>query len=75
MKHLQKGDAIGYDGTYIAEKPIKIGVLPLGYNDGLDRRLSNGGVVSISNKVCPIVGRVSMNLTTIDISDIEDISE
>ncbi len=50
---------------------MKIGVLPLGYHDGMDRRLSNVGYVSIRGTLCPIVGRVSMNLTTIDITDVE----
>lgn len=54
---------------------MKIGVLPIGYNDGLDRRLSNIGIVSIDNQLCPIVGRVSMNLTTIDITHISDVHE
>lgn len=66
---------MGYDRTYIAEKPMKIGVLPIGYHDGADRHLSNIGIVGIGNQVCPLVGRVSMNLTTIDVSDIEDVSE
>jgi alanine racemase len=47
---------------------MKIGVLPIGYNDGMDRRLSNGGIVWLNGALCSIVGRVSMNLTTIDIT-------
>lgn len=47
---------------------MKIGVLPIGYNDGMDRRLSNGGAVLLNGILCSIVGRVSMNLTTIDIT-------
>lgn len=45
IKEIQKGERVGYDGTYTAEKSMKIGVLPMGYNDGIDRRLSNIGVV------------------------------
>ncbi len=48
---------------------MKIGVLPIGYNDGMDRRLSKGGVVSLNGTLCSIVGRVSMNLTTIDVTN------
>lgn len=41
IKEIQAGENIGYDGTYRAEKPMKIGVLPIGYHDGMDRRLSS----------------------------------
>ena len=47
---------------------MRIGILPIGYHDGMDRRLSHVGVVMIGGEACPIVGRISMNLTTIDIS-------
>jgi alanine racemase len=68
IKFIEKGKSIGYDFTYTARKKIKIAILPVGYNDGVDRRLSNNGFVSIAGKYCPIIGRVSMNITTIDIS-------
>jgi alanine racemase len=45
IKDIRKGDTIGYDGTFIAEQDMKIGILPIGYHDGLDRRLSNTGIV------------------------------
>lgn len=47
IKHIKKGESVGYDRTFIAEKDMKIGVLPLGYHDGMDRRLSNVGIVMI----------------------------
>ena len=73
IKKIIKGEKIGYDFTYQAKKNGKIAVLPIGYNDGLDRRLSNRGFVKINNFYCPIIGRVSMNLTVIDISSIKKI--
>lgn len=51
---------------------MKIGVLPIGYHDGMDRRFSNIGFVQLHGELCPIVGRVSMNLTTIDMTHIPD---
>jgi len=72
IKQIKKGDLIGYDGTYKAKKDTIIGVLPIGYYDGVDRGLSNIGVVRIDNIDCPIIGRVSMNLTTIDLSKVKD---
>lgn len=72
IKDLDKDESVGYDFTYKAKKKMKIGILPIGYNDGLDRRLSNSGFVKIGNIFCPIIGRVSMNITTIDLSKVKN---
>lgn len=72
IKHIKKGSKIGYDGTFKAPKDITIAVLPIGYNDGVDRRLSNKGIVLIDGIKCPILGRISMNITTIDITRVPD---
>lgn len=72
IKRLQKGDRVGYGGTYKAKKDVLLGVLPIGYCDGVDRRLSNKGSVLINGIVCPIIGRVSMNITTVDITKAVD---
>ncbi|MCL5783906.1 MAG: alanine racemase [Patescibacteria group bacterium] len=72
IKKLKMGDRIGYDGTYKAEKEILIGVLPIGYYDGVDRRLSNKGVVLVDNVKCRVIGKVSMNITTIDLSSLKN---
>lgn len=68
VKTINKGDWVSYDGTYKAKEKMKIGVLPLGYYDGLDRRLSNKGKVKIAGKECRILGKVCMNLTIVDLS-------
>lgn len=68
VKEIRKGDSVGYDFTFRARKPTKIAILPIGYNDGVDRRLSNRGVVKLNGKFCPIIGRVSMNITAVDVS-------
>lgn len=73
IKIIRKGDSIGYNATYTAPKDMKIGILPIGYSDGIDRRLSNKGVVKIENTFCPIIGRISMNITTIDLTSIPDV--
>lgn len=70
IKKLEKGDRIGYGGIFTAKRPMLLGVLPLGYYDGMDRRLSNKGWVTVDGQPCKIVGRVSMNITTIDISKV-----
>lgn len=70
IKTIKKGDRVGYDGTFTAKKDMRIGILPIGYNDGIDRRLSNKGYVTVSNTNCKILGRVSMNITTIDLTNV-----
>jgi alanine racemase len=72
IKTIQKGEKIGYNGTFTAQKTMTVGLLPLGYYEGVDRRLSNKGVVTINDIVCPIVGRVSMNMTSIDLSAVKN---
>ncbi len=71
VKKINKGAKVGYSETYIAKKDMQIGILPIGYNDGVDRRLSNKGTVLVRGKKCPIIGMISMNVTTIDLSNIE----
>lgn len=72
IKKIKKGEKVGYSGTFIASKEMTIGVLPLGYNDGVDRRLSNKGVVTVKGIVCPVIGLISMNITVIDISAVKE---
>lgn len=74
IKNIKKGVRVGYSGTYEAKKDMRIAVLPLGYYEGVDRRLSNCGYVSVSGAMCPIIGRVSMNMTTVDISEVKKVS-
>jgi alanine racemase len=73
IKKIRKGDMVGYNNTFIAEKDMTIATIPFGYYEGLDRNLSNKGFIKINNTFCPIVGRISMNITTIDVSNIKDL--
>jgi alanine racemase len=73
IKKIKKGESVGYSGTYIAPKDMTIATIPVGYYEGIDRRLSNKGFVKIKNIFCPIIGKVSMNITVIDISRIESL--
>ncbi len=72
IKRIKKGDTVGYNGSFKAKKDMVIGILPLGYNDGVDRRLSDKGVVTVGGVKCPIIGLVSMNITTIDITAVKE---
>lgn len=64
---LRPGDSVSYNGIFTADKPMRIGVLPLGYYEGVPRALSNTGSVSAGQTSLPIVGRVCMNHTMISL--------
>ncbi len=71
--HLQTiapGATVGYGSTWTAGRASRIAVLPVGYDDGVNWRLSNRGSVLIRGARAPIVGRVSMDYTTVDVTDI-----
>ncbi len=68
VKHVFPGDMVGYGGTYRVKQNEDIAVLPIGYNEGLSRTLSNCGVVRVKDTYSPIIGRISMNMTTVKIS-------
>lgn len=72
IKEIDPGAQVSYGGTFTAPERMTIGILPLGYYDGLDRRLSNRGVVTVGNKYCPIIGKVCMNLTVIDLRGVKN---
>lgn len=73
-KHLRAGDHVGYGNTFRAEKDMTIATIPVGYYEGVDRRLSNSGYVEAGTDLtpCKIIGRVSMNITVIDVSALKD---
>ena len=75
VKNLPKGYAIGYGITYITSKPTKIAIIPQGYADGFDRKMSNNGEVLIKGTRCKILGRIAMNMFVVDISHINNAKE
>ena len=68
VKDVPEGTLIGYGGSYRAAQPMRIAILAAGYADGIPHRLSNRGKVIAAGKLTPILGTVSMDLTTIDVS-------
>ncbi|HEY5589224.1 MAG TPA: alanine racemase [Candidatus Paceibacterota bacterium] len=74
IKILPANYPIGYGLTYITKKNTKIAVIPQGYYDGLTRSLSNKGGFLIKGKRAKILGRVAMNMTVVDISNIKDVT-
>lgn len=73
IRVLKKGDSVSYGRTFVSKKKMVIGVIPIGYADGLPRALSNKGYVYCKGKKCKILGRVCMDLTMIDITNIKNI--
>ncbi|MDQ5883060.1 MAG: Alanine racemase [Patescibacteria group bacterium] len=73
LKTLPKNTKIGYGGTYTTTKKTKLAIIPVGYWDGYDRHLSNKSTVIINNKKCPVRGRICMNLTMVDVSQVKNI--
>lgn len=71
VKTISPGNSIGYSRTFFTEKTTRIAVIPQGYSDGYDRRLSNLGEVLIRGDYCPVLGRVSMNMLVVDVSQID----
>ncbi|MBH0204030.1 MAG: alanine racemase, partial [Nitrospira sp.] len=72
LRLLQAGDRVSYNGTFIARRPTRIAVLPIGYADGLNRRLSNRGVVLIRGQRVPIVGLVCMDMVMVDVTTVPE---
>lgn len=72
IRHLHAGATIGYGMTYTVPEAKRIGTLPVGYANGFDRRLSNCAEVLVCGKRCPVLGRVSMDLVSIDLTSVPE---
>jgi alanine racemase len=70
LRRLPAGHGIGYDQTYVTDRESRIATLPIGYADGYPRALSNRGQVLVRGLRAPVVGRVSMDLTMIDVTEV-----
>lgn len=79
LRDVRAGDTVGYNATFVAERPMRLALLPIGYADGLRRELGGtnrraGGWVMVRGQRAAMVGRVSMNLTVVDVTDIGGVS-
>ena len=70
VKKVSIGDFIGYGTSFLAERNMKIAVVPIGYSHGYSRSLSNQGRVLINGQRCIVVGSVNMNMMTVDVTDV-----
>jgi len=72
VREVPEGEYIGYSCSFRTTRPSRIGVLGIGYSDGYDRRLSNQAFVLVRGKRAPVRGKICMNMTMIDLTDIPD---
>lgn len=73
LKKVSAGDSLGYGRTFVAERKSVIATVPIGYADGYPRALSNKGEMIVLGKKAPVVGRVSMDWTILDVTDIANV--
>jgi alanine racemase len=74
LRDFAANQPLGYGATYVTKAPARVAVLPVGYADGYNRQLSNRGRVIVREHYAPIVGRISMDLTLVDVTGIPEIS-
>jgi len=74
LRDFAGNQALGYGGTYVTKAPAHVAVLPVGYADGYNRQLSNRGRVIVREHYAPIVGRISMDLTLVDVTGIPGVA-
>jgi alanine racemase len=73
LKKVPKGESVGYSRTFITSKDSVIATIPIGYQDGFVRSLSNCGRVIINDCFAPVVGRVSMDWTIVDVTKVPNV--
>ena len=73
VKGVRVGETVGYGARFTAARPTTLAVVPAGYADGLDRRLEGRGALLVRGRRAPIVGAVSMDMLTVDVTEIEDV--
>jgi alanine racemase len=72
VQDLQPGDTVGYGGTFRAQRPLRVGVVACGYGDGYPRHAPTGTPVGVAGRTIGTVGRVSMDLLSVDLSDVPE---
>jgi alanine racemase len=74
LRDIAPGTPVGYNRQWVADRPTRLAVIPVGYGDGFNRQLSNRGRVILHDCYAPIRGNVSMDLTMIDVTGIPDVA-
>lgn len=71
---VEPGASVGYNGTFVATEPMRLALIAAGYADGLDRKLGNHFSLLVRGECAPIVGRISMDQTVLDVTEIADVA-
>ena len=74
VRTIPAGAVVGYNGTFVATEPMRVALLPVGYADGLDRRLGNNFSLLVRGERAPLVGRISMDLAVVDVTEIDGVA-
>jgi alanine racemase len=74
LKRIREGETLGYARTFKAARETLAATIPIGYNDGYVRSLSNSGRVIVRGHYAPVVGRISMDLTLLDVTDVPGVA-
>ena len=74
VRTVAAGQVVGYNGTFVASEPMRLALLAVGYADGLRRALSNRGSVLVRGQRAPIVGRISMDQTVVDVTEVSGVA-
>jgi alanine racemase len=72
IRSIAEGEGVGYDASWLAQRPSRVAVIAAGYHDGVHRSLGNRGQAAIRGHLAPIIGIVSMDVTMLDVTDIPD---
>jgi len=70
INDLPSGSFVGYGSTFKTTHPTRVAVVPVGYFEGLDRKLSNTGFMLVRGEKVPVIGRVCMNMTMLDVTNV-----
>jgi alanine racemase len=74
LRSVTAGTVVGYNGTFVATEPMRLALIPAGYADGLDRKVGNRFSVLVHGRRAPLVGRISMDQSVIDVTEIPDVA-
>ena len=73
VRSVDPGAVVGYNGTFVATEPMRLALIAVGYADGLDRKLSNRFDLLVRDQRAPVVGRISMDQTVLDVTEIPEV--
>ena len=72
VREIAAGEALGYGGRFVAARNTRVGLVAMGYADGYPRAVANGTPVTVDDRPAAIIGRVSMDMLTVDLTDLPD---